>query len=147
LPVWLECGERFTYGIPADDGDGFKFADDTPGPAIEPTSDERTVTGGAVHRARDYLSMRFPALGQAPLVSAEVCQYESTPDSHFIIDRHPRDARIWIVGGGSGHGFKMGPMVGEMVADLLLGESPPDRQFALARFEAPPPGGWSPKWS
>jgi sarcosine oxidase len=147
LPVWLECGERFTYGIPGDDGDGFKFADDTPGPVMDPTSDERVPTTARIQLAREYLAMRFPSLRDAPLVSSEVCQYEGTPDSHFIIDRHPHDARIWIAGGGSGHGFKMGPAIGEMVARLVLDQSPPDPQFSLDRFKSPPAGGWTPKWA
>jgi sarcosine oxidase len=100
-----------------------------------------------VNRARAFLSRRFPALAQAPLVSAEVCQYESTPDDHFIVDRHPRAANVWIVGGGSGHGFKMGPALGELVASLALGEREPDPQFCLARFAAPPAAGWKQKWA
>jgi glycine/D-amino acid oxidase-like deaminating enzyme len=147
LPVWLECGERFTYGIPADDGGGFKLADDTSGPVMDPTSDERVVTRQGVRRAREYLTDRFPALHDAPLVGSEICQYESTPDSHFLIDRHPHDDRIWIAGGGSGHGFKMGPAVGEMIAGLLLKESSPDPRFTLERFKSPPEKGWTPKWS
>jgi sarcosine oxidase len=147
LPVWLECGERFTYGIPSADGDGFKFADDTPGATMDPTSDDRSPTADAVRRAREYLGTRFPALQNAPLVGSEVCQYEGTPDSHFIIDRHPDDERIWIAGGGSGHGFKMGPAIGEIVAALVLNESAADPQFSLDRFKSPPAEGWTPKWS
>ena len=147
LPVWLECGEQFTYGMPADDGHGFKFADDTPGAVIDPTSDERLPTTEGVERASRYLAGRFPALRGAPLVGSEVCQYESTPDSHFLIDRHPRESRVWIGGGGSGHGFKMGPAIGEILAALVLGESTPDPRFTLERFQTPPAGGWAPKWS
>lgn len=147
LPVWLECGERFTYGMPADDGQGFKFADDTPGAVMDPTSDERLPTTDGIERARQYLAGRFPALGGAPLVGSEVCQYESTPDSHFLVDRHPHDSRVWIAGGGSGHGFKMGPAIGESLAALVLGESTPDPQFTLERFKTPPAEGWALKWS
>src|SRR4029453_1125904 len=147
LPVWRGCGERFSYGIPADDGGGFKLGDDTSGPVMDPTSDERVVTTPGVRRAREYLTNRFPGLRDAPLVSSEICQYESTPDSHFLIDRHPHDPRVWIAGGGSGHGFKMGPAVGEMVAVLVLNESAPDPQFSLDRFKSPPAAGWRPKWS
>ena len=77
LPVWLECGERFTYGMPADDGQGFKFADDTPGAVMDPTSDERLPTADGIESARQYLAGRFPALRGAPLVGAEVCQYKA----------------------------------------------------------------------
>ncbi len=97
-------------------------------------------------RARFWRN-RFPALADAPLVGSEVCQYESTPDSHLIIDRHPLASNIWIVGGGSGHGFKMGPALGEMVAALVYGDAEPDPQFGLGRFAVPPAGGWDRKWS
>ena len=69
-----------------------------------------------------------------------MCQYEQSPDEHFIIDRHPEAANAWLVGGGSGHGFKHGPAVGELVARLVLtgaagaGAGAPDEQFRLSRF-------------
>jgi glycine/D-amino acid oxidase-like deaminating enzyme len=147
LPVWLDAGERFVYGIPGDVNTSFKVADDTPGPPMDPTTDDRVPDAQGVDRIRGFLSRRFPALSGAPLVRAEVCQYESTPDAHFIIDRHPLSPNVWLVGGGSGHGFKMGPAVGELVASLVLGEAAVDPAFALARFASPPPGGWRAKWS
>ena len=151
LPVWMDfaAGTRSgqIYGIPAAASSGFKVADDAPGPPIDPTSGERTVSAEGVARARAFVSFRFPALADAPLVAAEVCQYETTPDDHFIVDRHPGASNMWIVGGGSGHGFKMGPAVGEMVASLVLADSVPDPQFGLSRFVAPPRGGWEKKWS
>ncbi len=76
-----------------------------------------------------------------------MCQYENTPDAHFIVDRHPRATNVWILGGGSGHGFKMGPAVGEMMASVLLDDEPPDPQFSLSRFATPPAGGWQERWS
>ena len=67
-----------------------------------------------------------------------MCQYELTADTHFVIDRHPDLADTWVVGGGSGHGFKHGPSVGEYAAALIAGDedstvalAPPDRRFAL----------------
>jgi glycine/D-amino acid oxidase-like deaminating enzyme len=147
LPVWLDAGERFIYGIPERAERGFKIADDTPGQSIDPTSDERLPTTTGIAAARAFLAKRFPDLANAPLLSSEVCQYESTPDSNFILDRHPQASNVWIAGGGSGHGFKMGPVVGQMMASLVLGESEPDPAFALARFAAPPAGGWRPKWA
>jgi glycine/D-amino acid oxidase-like deaminating enzyme len=70
----------------------------------------------------------------APLIETRVCQYENTPDHHFIIDRHPLAGNVWLVGGGSGHGFKHGPALGEMVAELALEGKNPDPLFQLARF-------------
>jgi glycine/D-amino acid oxidase-like deaminating enzyme len=147
LPVWIDIHGSQIYGIPATISNGFKVADDATGPRIDPTNDERSVSAEGVKRMRSFLSSRFPALAAAPLVRSEVCQYESTPDSHLIIDRHPLASNVWIVGGGSGHGFKMGPALGEMVASLVLGDGTPDPQFSLARFNVPPAGGWDRKWS
>ena len=133
LPVWGDHREHFIYGIPADPA-GFKIADDTRGPEFEPTDGERVVNADGLQAIRDYLGFRFPALKNAPLVATQVCQYENTPDNHFIIDRHPVRKDIWLVGGGSGHGFKHGPAVGEMVAKLVLEDENPDLVFGLARF-------------
>src|SRR5205807_1338381 len=83
----------------------------------------------ALRSARDYLAYRFPGLKDAPLVEARVCQYENSPDEHFIIDRHPAAANAWLVGGGSGHGFKHGPALGELVARLVLGQRTPPRAW------------------
>ncbi|HEY2434362.1 MAG TPA: FAD-dependent oxidoreductase [Vicinamibacterales bacterium] len=147
LPVWLDCGERVMYGIPDAGGRGFKIADDTSGPPIDPTSAPREATRAGVAAARAFLARRFPALADAPLVGTEVCQYESTPDSHFIVDRHPAADHVWIAGGGSGHGFKMGPAIGELLASCILDGAAPDPAFSLARFAAPRRDGWDQKWS
>jgi glycine/D-amino acid oxidase-like deaminating enzyme len=134
LPVWADHRGRFRYGIPGSDRRGFKIADDTRGPIFDPTNGERVVSQETLRDIRDYVGFRFPALKDAPLVETRVCQYEQTPDSHFIIDRHPAMEKVWIVGGGSGHGFKHGPAVGEMMAGLILNDQDPDAIFRLARF-------------
>jgi glycine/D-amino acid oxidase-like deaminating enzyme len=134
LPVWIDYGQRLIYGIPGNANRGFKVADDTAGSRFDPTNGQRDPTDAGIKRARAFIAKRFPALAAAPLVGAEVCQYEASPDSNYIIDRHPGASNVWIVGGGSGHGFKMGPAIGELVASLVLGESQPDPSFGLARF-------------
>jgi glycine/D-amino acid oxidase-like deaminating enzyme len=134
LPVWAEHGGRFMYGIPGNQARGFKIADDTRGPDFDPTNGERTISGEALQSARDYMAYRFPAMKDAPLVETRVCQYEQTFDSHFIIDRHPGAENVWLIGGGSGHGFKHGPALGEMVAKLVLEDKPPEFCWRLERF-------------
>jgi len=134
LPVWADHRAHFMYGIPGNAGRGFKVADDTRGPPFEPTGDDRLPTAATLAAAREYLAFRFPGLAGAPLLEARVCQYENSPDEHFIIDRHPQAANAWLVGGGSGHGFKHGPAVGELVARLVLQGATPDPAFRLARF-------------
>ena len=136
LPVWADHRGRFRYGIPGSDLRGFKIADDTRGPEFDPTNGERAVSPETLRDVREYVGFRFPALKDAPLVETRVCQYEQTPDSHFILDRHPAMENVWLVGGGSGHGFKHGPAIGEMVAELILKEREPDAIWRLARFKS-----------
>lgn len=137
IPVWADHGEHFVYGIPGNQGRSFKLADDTRGPEFNPTSGERLVSEDRLAAARRYLSYRFPGMKDAPLVETRVCQYENTTDHNFIIDRHPANHNVWIVGGGSGHGFKHGPALGEMVARLVLQDDPVDPLYRLARFKSP----------
>ncbi|MGB7132775.1 MAG: FAD-dependent oxidoreductase, partial [Candidatus Sulfotelmatobacter sp.] len=58
-----------------------------------------------------------------------------TPDSDFIVDRHPRMENVWFLGGGSGHGFKHGPALGEMMAELVLKDREPRAVWRLSRFK------------
>jgi glycine/D-amino acid oxidase-like deaminating enzyme len=134
LPVWGDHRGRFRYGIPGDARRGFKIADDTRGPSFDPTSGERVIDPETLRDIREYVAFRFPALKDAPLLETRVCQYEQTPDSHFIIDRHPEMKNVWLLGGGSGHGFKHGPAIGEMLSELILNEKQPEAIFQLARF-------------
>ena len=147
MPVWLDYGERVMYGIPGNAYRGFKIADDTSGPPMDPTTGSRDVTAAGVAAVRTFLERRFPALAGAPLLGSEICQYESTPDAHFVIDRHPAAENVWIAGGGSGHGFKMGPAIGEHLATCVLDAGDVYAPFTLGRFARPPAGGWEKKWS
>src|SRR5258706_7671278 len=134
LPVWGDHGKRFFYGIPGSDRRGFKVADDTRGAPFDPTDGERVVSQSTLNRVREYIDFRFPAMKNAPLIETSVCQYEQTSDSNFILDRHPRIDNVWLLGGGSGHGFKHGPALGEMMAELILKDTEPDAHWRLSRF-------------
>ena len=90
------------------------------------------TTAGALAETRDYLASRFPALKGAPLVESRVCQYENTSNGDFLIDRHPDFENVWLVGGGSGHGFKHGPALGEYVARLVTEGGSTEPRFSLA---------------
>ncbi|MGA3348901.1 MAG: FAD-dependent oxidoreductase [Candidatus Sulfotelmatobacter sp.] len=134
LPVWGDHGKRFFYGIPGSDRRGFKVADDTRGAAFDPTNGERVVSPATLKRVREYLSFRFSAMKEAPLIETRVCQYEQTLDSDFIVDRHPHMENVWLLGGGSGHGFKHGPALGEIMAEMILKAGTADERWQLARF-------------
>ncbi len=80
---------------------------------------------------RQFLGDRFPALRNAPLNETRVCQYENTSNGDFLIDRHPHFDNVWLVGGGSGHGFKHGPAVGEYAAAMVLGTGMAEPRFSF----------------
>jgi glycine/D-amino acid oxidase-like deaminating enzyme len=131
MPVWMDFAEGI-YGIPDFQGRGFKVALDRHGPPADPDSLERLPTAETVACVREFVRRRFPALEHAPIVGAEVCQYENTSNGDFLIDRHPGLANVWLVGGGSGHGFKHGPAVGEYVAARIADGGAVEAKFALA---------------
>jgi glycine/D-amino acid oxidase-like deaminating enzyme len=134
LPTWIDGGKYPFFGVPGNHWRGFKIADDTRGPIIDPSTMERQVSEEKLTSARAYLRMRFPALAGSPLLESRVCQYENSTDHNFILDRHPEAENVWIIGGGSGHGFKHGPVMGEMVADAVLGLKAPPTEMGLRRL-------------
>lgn len=136
FPVWINYGSRLLYGIPGNERRGFKVADDTPGIPFDPTRGDRRVSPSAVALARGLLARRFPALADAPIVETRVCQYEMSPIGDFLMDRHPGASNTWLLGGGSGHGFKMGPAVGETMAQQVLDGDAPAAKFSYAAFAA-----------
>ncbi|HTO51460.1 MAG TPA: N-methyl-L-tryptophan oxidase [Burkholderiales bacterium] len=135
MPAWIDFGAE-TYGLPDLESRGFKLAPDRHGEPIDPDTDERLASPASVERVRAFLGRRFPALASAPLVETRVCQYENTSNGDFLIDRHPDAENVWFVGGGSGHGFKHGPAVGEYVAERLTGGGTPEPRFGLATKQA-----------
>jgi monomeric sarcosine oxidase len=132
LPTWIDFGIHEAYGMPDLDGRGFKVALDRHGPPFDPDHGDRLVPAESVVQVRAFLERRFPALADAPLLETRVCQYENTSSGDFVIDRHPVCQNVWIAGGGSGHGFKHGPAVGEHLAARLLESAPAEPRYALA---------------
>jgi glycine/D-amino acid oxidase-like deaminating enzyme len=120
MPGWSDDAGG-CYGIPAADDRGFKIGIDRVGPRFDPSNGERLPDPDDLRLARAFLARRFPDLAARPLLEARVCQYESTPDRHFLVDRHPAWENAWLVGGGSGHGFKHGPRIGEYLVGRLDG--------------------------
>jgi glycine/D-amino acid oxidase-like deaminating enzyme len=143
LPVWSDDsrrdlsgfpGRHWFYGIPGNYWRGFKIADDMRGAPIDPTTMEREISAEGLAAARAYLRIRFPELANAPLVESRVCQYENSTDQNFILDRHPEAENVWILGGGSGHGFKHGPAFGEMASEAVLAMKSAPAEFKIERL-------------
>ncbi|HKW88543.1 MAG TPA: FAD-dependent oxidoreductase [Candidatus Acidoferrales bacterium] len=130
FPAWLDQ-KNLLYGIPDVEGRGFKIASDQHGSAVDPDKLNR-IAGETLEQVRNYLRLRFPGLRDAPVIETRVCQYENSSSGDFLIDRHPELQNVWLVGGGSGHGFKHGPAVGEHVAKLLLDDAEIEPRFSLA---------------
>jgi len=118
MPTWIDFQDE-TYGLPDLDGRGIKMAIDRHGSPFDPDRDDRVASGEGLREVRERLARRLPALSHAPLVESRVCQYENTSNGDFLIDRHPDFENVWLVGGGSGHGFKHGPVVGEYLAERI----------------------------
>jgi sarcosine oxidase len=130
LPTWLFQGEEM-YGMPDLETRGLKIAIDRHGQRVDPDTQSRVVSAEGVEVARRYIARRFPDLRDAPIVETRVCQYENTSNGDFLIDHHPQMENVWFVGGGSGHGFKHGPAVGEYVAAQILDGAKPEPRFSL----------------
>jgi sarcosine oxidase len=123
------------YAMPNLDGRGFKIAIDEHGPAFDPDTGERVVTAAGLKAVREFLARRVPRLANAPVTETRVCQYENTSNGDFLIDRHPEIENVWLAGGGSGHGFKHGPVVGEYMARMISGTGKAEPRFSLASKE------------
>ena len=136
LPVFIHFTPQGDfYGMPNLDGQGVKAARHHGGIVTTPDTVSRVVSPQDEQEIRGYLVRHLPAANGA-LRDAKICLYTNSPDSHFIIDRHPAHTNVWIAGGFSGHGFKFAPVVGEALANLVAGESgrPELAMFRLSRF-------------
>ena len=134
LPTWLIQNDE-CYGMPELESRGLKIALDKHGERVDPDTQSRIVTPEEVDEIRRYAAYRFPALGDAPIVETRVCQYENTSNGDFLIDRHPALSNVWFAGGGSGHGFKHGPAVGEYIAGQILDTAEPEERFLFEKKE------------
>jgi sarcosine oxidase len=123
LPVWAvghDDGSLY-YGFPLSAGDGgvgLKLAHHARGPVTDPDHVARDPQPGDDRSVRDFIA-RFMPDADGPTLAQRVCLYTNCPDSHFVIDRHPRhDGRVVLACGFSGHGFKFASVAGEILADL-----------------------------
>ncbi len=128
---------RFFYGFP-DLGDGVKIGVHHEGAGADPDKLDRTVKETEIDSARRLLEKFLPEAG-GRLKSSAVCMYTNTPDEHFILDFHPAYPQVLIASPCSGHGFKFAPVIGEIAASLLMGQTTPFdlSLFKLSRFTTP----------
>jgi sarcosine oxidase len=121
FPAW-GCSDDGVYGFPAWKSDPFKIAHHTQSPAVEsPDFDRTTTPAGFVDDMRAFLRDHLGIDPDAAPARAESCMYNLSPTSDFLVDFHPRDARLLVATAGSGHGFKFGSVIGSVVMDRLDG--------------------------
>jgi sarcosine oxidase len=129
-PGWVDFDAAF-YGHARVERIGFKVGPDMDGVEVDPDIRPLEATAEGIAVARAYLAHRFPALAEAPVASAPGCHYGLTPDGHFLFAEHPEHRGVWLLGGGSGHGYKHGPALAEHVSAVLAGAARPEPRFAL----------------
>tara|TARA_Y100000746_G_scaffold28194_1_gene21405 strand:- start:18022 stop:19215 length:1194 start_codon:yes stop_codon:yes gene_type:complete len=122
MPCWLDLNENNPsyYGIPFHLNKGFKIAYDERSTLFDPDTSDRIPLPDLVKRTKSYLYHRFPKLKGLPISETRVCQYENSLDGNFIVNWHKKNNDILVLAGSSGHGFKLGPGLGELVKDVVL---------------------------
>ena len=119
------------YGFPVHPREGVvKIANHGVGTLTHPDRGARVVSPADHHLLETMLPETFPALAGCRVVYTRLCLYNDTLDGHLWIDRHPRLANVTVGAGGSGHAFKMGPILGALMADAVQGRTNP----RLGRF-------------
>lgn len=127
LPVFTaDISNTGWYGFPVHPKEGVvKMARHTNGLVLHPTQDDRRVVDDEVVDFRNFLSSAFPIVQNDPIVFTRRCLYTDTLDGHFWIDQHPEIQGLSVASGGSGHGMKMGPVLGPLIADMAEGTEHP----------------------
>ncbi len=112
------------YGFPVHPTEGVvKIANHGVGVTLHPENDARVVNEEDERKLRSFLRESLPALADDPIVYTRRCLYTDTLDGHFWIDRHPGIEGLTVGTGGSGHALKMGPVLGELIADAAEGRT------------------------
>ncbi len=132
--LWEYEPDHIFYGFP-DLGEGLKLAIHHEGVITDPDEIKREITPEEAGGLRTILRKFIPE-AEGDLLDATVCMYTNTPDSHFLIDHHPRYSQVLLASPCSGHGFKFSSALGEILADLLAnGRTEFDlKPFRLARL-------------
>lgn len=130
MPLWLDR-TSMVYGSGDLTGRGIKINTDREFVEADLDGDDRLADPATLGWLRQYLSEHFPGLADRPVTGSETNQYEMSVNGDFLIDRLPGESAWWIVGGGSGQGFKHAPMIGAEAANLLAGASPTSPRFSL----------------
>lgn len=119
FPIFLELASGF-YGFPIHQNGAMKIANHHKGAEADPGSRDDRVSEQFLDKCRAFFARFIPGLADARVVETRVCVYNNTPDDDFIVDWHPQLDDVLLITGFSGHGFKFGPTIGRIAADLLI---------------------------
>uniref|UniRef100_A0A8C5LFT7 Peroxisomal sarcosine oxidase n=1 Tax=Jaculus jaculus TaxID=51337 RepID=A0A8C5LFT7_JACJA len=143
FPCFLvfDMAPHHIYGLPAGEYPGLVKVGYHYGSSVDP--EERDCPTGFsdirdIELLRNFVREHLPGLKPEPDIM-ERCMYTNTPDEHFILDRHPKYDNIVIGAGFSGHGFKLGPVVGKILYELSMKLTPSYdlAPFRMNRFSSP----------
>ena len=137
IPCWLDLNANNPsyYGIPFHLNKGFKIAYDERSTIFDPDTSDRIPLPELVNRTKSYIYHRFPDLKNIPIAETRVCQYENSLDGNFIMNYHKKNNKVLVLSGSSGHGFKLGPGLGEIVKNILLNYEKIPIEFDLKRLK------------
>jgi len=136
FPIWIDqTVPRIAYGFP-DLGNGVKLGFHDLGPPFDVDTPRRATTPEDIRASSEYLARRLPYLQGARLNATHVCHYENTANGDFLIDVHPQATNVWLVGGGSGHGFKHAPAIAAYALGAVEGSGNREARFSLTANQA-----------
>jgi len=135
FPIFIALDTGF-YGFPIHNAGAMKIANHNKGVPIDPESFSDEVRQESILQCRQFFTEFIPALADWRVSQTRVCIYNNTPDDDFIIDRHPEFDNVVIATGFSGHGFKFGPLIGRIAAEMITnGNHTYDAErFRISRF-------------
>ena len=126
------------YGFPLHPGTGkIKIARHGPGYHSQHSSfrrpslprDDQDLPRKAIQEFRKFFSEHFPSLNRLDIAQGRLCWYTDTLDGDFVIDKVPGE-QFYVCTGGSGHGYKFAPVLGDVLVQVIQGhESPRTRRF------------------
>ena len=131
MPCWIDHGEG-SFGLPSVEGVRRQGRGGHPRQASTSTTTNASRKRETVSRTRRYIRKRLPGLVGEKVVDSKFNQIILTPDTHFIVDWHPKHDNVLLAGGCSGHLFKHGPVFGDFVAGVGLREYGTADRFKIA---------------
>lgn len=125
FPVWVwDLAESGWYGFPANSEGVVKVALHRRSETVDPDA-SREIDEKFLALSRQFVTENIPGLSSDSPLAGACCFYTNTESGNFIIDQVPDHQRVFVASGGSGHGFKFGPVIGDLVADCIEGRGEP----------------------